>query len=220
MTPQETRELANATCCWLAYKGLTGFQGMLSEATLSLPIAEFLTSRTAWLLQSELPYQKLPGAKELPEFWCDFAGVRKGGNAEVKFILEAKYLKTKAENMRRQIAADFVRLSLPPGKNLKRYFLLAGQSHHFPQSDAEFLFDKRLFGMELNNGHYIQPRQEITKPHLVKFLSSLNDQSESIAVSNVPKSAFVTCRATEEIRGEGSQKYKVMVWSVGLAKEQ
>jgi hypothetical protein len=217
MTPQETCNLAKATCCWLAYKDLTGFQRMLSESTLTLPVAEFLTSQTAWLLQSELYYQKLPGADALPDFWCDFAATRKGGNAQVQFILEAKYLRIKAENMRRQIVADFVRLSMPPGKALKRFFLLAGESQYFSDSSATFLFDKALFGMKVGNGYYIKPRDELAKPHLAKASSSFKDKNFG-DFSLVPNSAYVTCRAVEEVPGN-NKNYKVMIWSVGLAKD-
>jgi len=172
------------------------------------------------MLHSELYYRKLPGAAnyKLPEFSCDFAGTRKGGKEDVQFILEAKYLKVKAENMRGPIASDFVRLALPEGKTLKRYFLLAGESQHFPPSNANFLFDKTLFGMGINNGYYIQPAKEITKPHLSKLLSSFDGDGTDTGKVSIPKSAYVTCRAVEENDGQHERKFRVMIWSIGLAK--
>jgi hypothetical protein len=220
MTKDEIYELARATCSWLAYKDLTGFQRILSEAALTLPIAEFLTARTSWLLQPELYYQKIPGAKWLPEFWCDFAGTRKGGGGGVQFLLEAKYLKSKAEGVRRNIATDFIRLCLPPGKAIKRYFLLAGQSNYFPESDSELIFDRKLFGLEVGRGCYIYPAQELAKPYLTKLSSTLGGDGENGLASKVLKSAYLTCRAVEEVRTVQDRKYKVMIWSIGLTKQE
>jgi hypothetical protein len=46
MTPIEIRGLARAACCWLAYKHITGFDGVLGEAMLSIPISEYLKTST------------------------------------------------------------------------------------------------------------------------------------------------------------------------------
>jgi hypothetical protein len=218
MTPAETQSLANATCCWLAYKSLTGFHSMLSEATLALPIAEFLASRTSWILTSELSYKHLAGPNVLPDFWCDFAGRRKSGEG-TQFILEAKFLKRDAKGASAGIAADFIRLSLPPGLRLKRYFLLAGQSKFFPKSDAGFLFGKNLFGLQPpTKGCYVTPSEEIKKKNLSAFRSSFVTVNGELDDSRIPKLAYVTCRAISEVPSEGDQGFKTIIWSVGRAK--
>jgi hypothetical protein len=107
------------------------------DVSPSVPIAEFLASRTSWTLTSELSYKHLSGPNVLPDFWCDFAGRRKVGK-DIQFILEAKFLKGEAKIVSGRIAFDFIRLSLPPRERLKRYFLLAGESKFFPKSDADF----------------------------------------------------------------------------------
>ncbi len=126
---------------------------------LALPISEFFSSETGWQLVPEHPYRKLDGASTFPDFWCDFAASRKYGEG-MRFILEAKYLKSQASNLASRVVADIVRLSMPTSVGLKRYFLLAGASEYFPDASEEFLFGKRMFGAK---GFYASPKHEVGK---------------------------------------------------------
>src|SRR5262249_20907224 len=144
---------------------------------LSIPISEFLALQTTWVVQPEVQYRKLCGSNLLPEFWCDFAGTPQYGK-EIRFILEAKFLKGKAEKTTRRLVADFLRLSLPTNESLKRYFLLAGREEHFPESDSKILFGQELFGLVVNGGRYIRPREEVQKADFVKAFPQFQNVTE------------------------------------------
>lgn len=159
MKPAEIRGLAKATCAWLAYKHITDFGETLGEGMLAIPISEYLKTTARCDLQSEVLYERL-GLPAQPQFSCDFAGRTTYGK-DYRFILETKYLKSKAHNRSRDIAADLVRLSLPSGERLLRYFLLAGGHDHFWPGDDGFLAKCNLFGLNQGGGKYFQPRNVI-----------------------------------------------------------
>lgn len=210
MTKEEINSLARAACCWLAYKDLTGFGDMLSEAMLSLPISEFLNSLGGWELSTEVNYRDLCQDRDIPEFYCDFAGKRRGGS-DFQFILEAKFLKDKAQNRLRDITADLARLSLPTKKALQRYFLLAGRSVHFP-APGNLALLQGLFDLTLGKAKYIDLSKEVSKAEFVKTFPKFEGVS---SLKGTDWRAYVTCRANEPISVKGSNKFKVVVWSVG-----
>jgi hypothetical protein len=184
---------------------------------LSFPISEYLASRPGWEVTPELHYKKVAEERDLSDFWCDFAARRKSAQ-HVGAILETKYLKGSAQGRARDIQADIIKLLLPPGRRLRRYFLLAGAVEHFPDEGADLFFDRELFGLKVGKGCFIKPRREINKPELAKFLARLGANGIE-RVGYVPENAFVTCRANEEISAAAPKRFRVMVWSIGLANE-
>jgi len=195
MTPAEMSALARATCSWLDYKSLTGFDRLLSEAMLRVPISEYLAAQKTWLLQTEVGYRTLPGADGLRAFWCDFAGTRRYGKGAVRFLLEAKFLKRPIDQMAVPIAADIVRLSLPRHYGLKRLFLLAGKKDYFQGKKSNFLFAK-LFGLEHGKSCELNLNEAITNSDFLKsHRMYANPVNLSKGVYVRPKSAYVTCRA-------------------------
>ncbi len=213
MKHEEISELAKTTCSWLAYKGLTGFEELFIEAMLSLPIAEFLSSRKDWVLEQEVDYRDFLGSGAMPRIWCDFAGRRRYGK-QIDFLLETKVLKREARKAARDIAADLVRLSLPMEKQLTRIFLLAGNSDHFPKSDETFLFS-RMFGLEKQKGCNLKPMDTMSIPG---FKNKFPHVAEAIEMGFAPSAIYALCRAIEEFPGPKNTKYKVVVWTVARTK--
>jgi hypothetical protein len=210
MKQDEISELAKTTCAWLAYKSLTGFEEIFLEAMLSLPIPEFLASRKDWLLDQEVDYRGLPNAAKLPRIWCDFGGKRRFGKQEIDFLLETKFLKQAAKNAAKDIAADVIRLSLPPQKPSTRIFLLAGNSEYFPKTDEAFLFS-RMFSLERKKGCNLRPADAILVPGFAKTFPAV---AETIEKTYAPRAIYVHCRAIVELPGICDTKYKVGAWTV------
>ena len=213
MTPKDIRGLARATCAWLAFKHITGFDDTLGEAMLAIPISEYLRTRAR--LHSEVLYEDL-GLPGLPQFSCDFAGTTIYGK-DYRFVLETKYLKSKAYARSRDIIADLVRLSLSPSDTLKRYFLLAGDHSHFVQGDDEFLASCNLFGLKQGGGKYFQPHKQIQEasfqkkfPQYARLLSQ--------EWSALPEYAYLQLGADEKILINDEQFFQVMIWSVGRSE--
>lgn len=217
MTPPQITSLARATCAWLDYKGLTGFEALLSEAMLKVPISEYLAAQTTWVLKTEVGYRTLPNADGLRNFWCDFTGTRKYGKGEVGFLLKSKFLKRQIDQTAKYIAADIVRLSLPQGRGLVRLFLLAGKRDCFQSKKSSFAFDK-LFDLEKGKGCDLKFNDVLKSADFLKSYPMYKDPiylSKSLYVR--PKSAYVMCRAIEEMP-DMAQGHRVMIWSVSQAQ--
>jgi hypothetical protein len=211
MDQAEISEMANAASTWLAYRSLTGFGPVLSEAMLFVPISEYL-ARTNWKLRPELSYRTLTGDNSLPIFSCDFVGINKFGDG-FRWMLEAKYLKRDAEKMAKHIAADVVRLSMPKNKSLKRFFLLAGRDKYFPGTEVKCLFGK-LFGLGENKGCYVKTNEAIENADFSKSFPIFGQTLKHAANLHIPALAYVTCRAISEISAGRGERYKVVIWSV------
>ena len=52
----EAQDICRAVVCWLEYKSLTGMSGLFSEASLAVPIAEFLSRKHGNEIKSEVPH--------------------------------------------------------------------------------------------------------------------------------------------------------------------
>jgi hypothetical protein len=208
----EIKGLAKATCCWLAYKQLTGFQKFLTEAMLSVPISEFLASRTAWLVTPELYHKKLQNEGQLPDLWFDFAGAKRPGT-KYSFILETKLLKVHVNSRIVPITIDFCKLALPLDQ--RRYFLLAGRSENFcvpGESSEPSNLAHVVLALGVNKGKYVRPRDELARPEFGHFRARLQ------SMSDVPTSAYVTCLASEEVELENEERFRTVIWRVARTK--
>ena len=210
MKPEEIRALAGATCCWVAYKHVTGFGSMLGEAMLSIPISEYLKTSTSWVLVSEVQYRKLAGSEALADLRRDFAA-KPTYSDNYRFILGTMFLKESAWNRARHIAADLIRLSSPTADNLRRYLLIAGEQKHFPINGGEFFCGQNLFGLEEREGRYIRPREEVQIPEFAKLYPKFTT-SHSDHLSDY---AYVQYGANEMVAIARCTKVQVMIWSVG-----
>jgi hypothetical protein len=232
MTRDQVQGLAKATCYWLAYKHVTGFEETLGEAMLAIPISEYLTrsiilndqtessrkegsrKTTSWKLESEVLYKSLELAPAVPELSCDFAGIPSSAS-KFRFILETKFLKTKADNVKWRIMADLIRLSLSFKIRLRRYFLLAGYRESFLGGSNDVL--GWLLKLEPGHGKYFNPRATVQsdgpQSHFSRFVPLLEKDYLS-------HSAFIYCGAKETVMVGKDIGMQVGIWSVGGSEPQ
>src|SRR5450759_3100826 len=82
--------LTRAVSSWLAYKHLTGLAGLLNEASLSVPIAEFLTHNTRYNIVGQENHPNFPGRGVGRKRQLDF--VAKTAAESWVFVIETKSL--------------------------------------------------------------------------------------------------------------------------------
>jgi hypothetical protein len=134
----EPQDISRAVVCWLEYKSLTGMNGLFSEASLAVPISEFLSRRHGGQIKSEVAHPL-------------FASQSRGRPRQIDFVREANGNKTwlsayecKFQNISlSDIINDICRLiclSLPGGIKCKdRYFIFARKL-----GEANILIDKEI----------------------------------------------------------------------------
>jgi hypothetical protein len=212
MNPLEiSSNLAKATFLWLNYKSLTGFDRLLGESMLKVPISEYLI-QTSCLLNTEFRYQDLPGADGLDGFWCDFAGESKSGSG-ICFLLETKFLKRPINQVADQLAADIIRLSLPPGRNLIRLLLLAGKRENFESESLKYPWNS-VFALPARATCKANFQETIASS---RFLKSYPIYAKPIKMTEgkaiIPESTCVECLAIEEEKSL-KNSYRVTIWSI------
>jgi hypothetical protein len=109
--------LTRAVSSWLSYKTLTGLEGLINEASLSVPIAEFLTHNTKY---------EILGQEDHPQFGnrkLDFVAKKRGSDSWV-FAVETKSLPLGDPQ---RFVDDILRLALLNRPGVRRYFLVAGK---------------------------------------------------------------------------------------------
>jgi hypothetical protein len=104
--------LSSAVTYWLNYKRLTGLDDLFSEASLVVPIAEFLTTKSVPKLRSEITHPTFRSRR------VDFVGYSKHGRWT--FVIEAKYLPSTAQS----IVNDLARLLLLDKDNCERFMVI------------------------------------------------------------------------------------------------
>ena len=77
--------LCRAVVYWLNYKHLTGLENLFSEASLTLPIAEFLTTKHVPQLRAEVNHPRFKAVFGRPR-QIDFVGCDRNGTW--KFVIE------------------------------------------------------------------------------------------------------------------------------------
>jgi len=132
---KETRNklLTRAVSSWLAYKHLTGLAGLLNEASLSVPIAEFLTHRTTYNIVGQENHPNFPGKGVGRKRQLDFVAKTAKRWA---FVIETKALPLE----RQGFIDDLLRLALLNKPGVHRYFLVAGE---LTSADWKYLKSKR-----------------------------------------------------------------------------
>ncbi len=119
MDQSEVSELAQATTAWLTYKDLTGAKGLLNEASLSMPILEFLTRKTIFEILREVPHPNFPRVGRGRPKQLDFVARRSG--VGWVFVLETKFGRSSPDSL----INDIMRLALLPSATAKRFLLLS-----------------------------------------------------------------------------------------------
>ena len=138
----EAQEIAEVVSLWLHYKALTGLSGLLNEASMAVPIAEYLASRYGSEVQSERMHPLFHSAGRGRPKQLDFVRVKRGESTwhaayESKFHSEGKS----------GIVDDLCRLAcLSQVKNIgtpHRFLIFAGRRDR----------SEKLFSVNLNTGN-------------------------------------------------------------------
>lgn len=129
--------LSAAVTYWLNYKKLTGLDDLFSEASMVVPIAEFLKTKSIPKLRSESNHPKFKSPRGRPR-QLDFVGYSKHGNWA--FVIEAKYLPATMQS----IVNDLARLLLLDKNNCERFIIIGLPIDGDP---------KQAFKLTMNVGH-------------------------------------------------------------------
>lgn len=128
----EIQDMSRAVVCWLEYKSLTGMSGLFSEASLAVPIAEFLSRKHGNEIKSEVAH---------PLFDTGAAGRPR----QLDFVREAK-----GENKwHAAFECKFQNGSLTDVVNDVCRLLCLSQVKAFTCSNRYFIFARKLGGANL-----------------------------------------------------------------------
>jgi hypothetical protein len=133
-------ELAETVCYWLSYKAATGASRLLTEGSLSIPIAESLFFHR-WEIFTETDYHEIFDGILEKKIYADFYAKR--GNEQL--VLETKFFKSSCHN---RVFNDIVRLGLADFDSVSRVLLLAWSAALNPWNEFRYL-------LELKNGQVL-----------------------------------------------------------------
>ena len=125
----EQQELTQAVAGWLSYKSLTGLRGHLNEASISVPITEFLSTRHGESMRSEVAHPLFKGEKRKgrPKQLDFVQRRRKGEGTSWLAAYECKFQTDLPSRMIADICRLLVLNQANGIGNPKRFFLLAGE---------------------------------------------------------------------------------------------
>jgi hypothetical protein len=116
---QGATDICKAVAYWLNYKNLTGLEGLFSEVSLTVPIAEYLRAEKIGALRAEVNHPAFLQMKGRPR-QLDFVGIRE--NEQWMFAIETKYFPTTIQ----QIVNDIGRLLVLNKPSCGKFLILAG----------------------------------------------------------------------------------------------
>ena len=142
----DSQELARATAHWLAYKRLSGFDPMFSEALLIIPIGEYFLGK-GWNITAEKDCQAILGEGKRGYVNYDVFAEKKDQATRRPLeavLLEMKFFKKGSSNHSRLIT-DFVKLAIPDtNRRFLRFSVLASEDRFSPPPWLEpFISGKR-----------------------------------------------------------------------------
>jgi hypothetical protein len=129
--------LSSAVTYWLNYKKLTGLDDLFSEASLVVPIAEFLKTKNV-PLRSEITHPRFKSRR------VDFVGYSKHGRWT--FVIEAKYLPCTPQ----LIVNDLARLLLLDKDNCERFMVIGLLVEGEVKSDQAFKLTMNVASRRVN----------------------------------------------------------------------
>jgi hypothetical protein len=156
-------DLCRAITFWLNYKQLTGLNGLFSESSLVVPIAEFLKTKSVPQLRAEISHPMFEAIRGRPR-QIDFVGYDKKGNW--KFVIESKFLPSTMQS----IVNDLARLVLINELNCERFMVIALQK-------SESII--KAYALNMNVGG---KRVNVLK----KFFSRTQDKARIINIKDQP----------------------------------
>ena len=123
-------ELAKAVTYWLSYKAATGAAQLLTEGSLSIPIAESLFFHR-WDIETQTDYNQIFSSVVAGKLFVDFYAKR----GDERLVLETKFFKVSSQNL---VFKDIVRLGLAKLDSVHRVLLLAWSASAKAKSYREF----------------------------------------------------------------------------------
>jgi len=124
-------KLAEAVCYWLSYKAATGTAHLLTEGSLSIPIAESLFFHR-WEIHAEKDYHEIFPSIVAKTIYTDFYATKENE----RLVLETKFFKSSSQN---RVFNDIVRLGLAEADSVQRVLLRAWSSNVKPWKHFERL---------------------------------------------------------------------------------
>jgi hypothetical protein len=114
-------EICGAVAYWLNYKNLTGLSGLFSEASLTVPIAEYLKTKRVHSLMTEVNHPGYSHSFGRPR-QIDFVALKRNGGWS--FAIEVKFFPTPIQ----QVVNDIGRLLVLNKPGCEKFFVMAGPS--------------------------------------------------------------------------------------------
>ena len=137
--------LAKAIIHWLEFERLCGRGKLFTEASLKLPVHQYLTANSGSEVEMETPLPGVPPAVGKKKA-LDFVVRRPGGKQAFQHIVESKLVNDKRA-FTQEVFDDLFRLDWvtkpEQGETFDRWLLLAGTVHNLK---------KRIFGVQINPG--------------------------------------------------------------------
>jgi len=215
----EAQELSEAVTYWLHNKSLTGLGGLLNEASMAVPIAEYLAARYRKEVESEKAHPSFPdGGRGRPK-QIDFVRV-KHGDATWHAAYECKFQKPDFY----AIAGDICRLvCLAQNRDIvgtpDRYFVFAAKLNGKGQllekgintgfGQRKSYFDGVLpMGQDNVNGKQTFEIKKLQKKQLAPFVKFAEENNILLPSKIVTKLSGWT----------QSSKYGCAVWKISSAR--
>jgi len=195
-------ELAKAVCYWLSYKAATGTSQLLTEGSLSIPIAESLFFHR-WEIYAETDYHDVFPSISAHKIFADFYAKR----GDERLALETKFFKSSCNN---KVFNDFVRLGLADLNSVHRILLLAWSEKAKANAFREF---KRLLLLKKGETLTIDPvhcifdceGQPVALNNNEVEFARLRDLQNPVATSKVR----ITCADVTQSETYGAAEYSI-----------
>jgi hypothetical protein len=141
-------ELSEAVCYWLSYKAATGTSPLLTEGSLSIPIAESLFFHR-WEIDTEKDYSEIFPNIVPKKIYADFYATHDMDKRSL--VLETKFFKSSSQS---RVFNDIVRLGLAEPDDIRRVLLLAWSKDVKPEGAC-----RQLLSLEKGETLTIDPDQ-------------------------------------------------------------
>jgi hypothetical protein len=196
-------ELAGAVCYWLSYRAATGTADLLTEGSLSIPIAESLFFHR-WNIGTEKDYHEIFPSIASAKIYTDFYTER----SEERLALETKFFKVSCNS---RVFNDILRLGLADPNSIHRVLLLAwSHSAKIKASTKEF---RRLLSLKKGETFTIDPVQCVFEcGDLSVVLNANRSDFERLRKLRYPEATSKvqgTCADAMETDAYGAAEYSI-----------
>jgi hypothetical protein len=199
-----------AVAYWLNYKNLTGLSGLFSEASLTVPMAEYLKTKQVHHLRPEVIHPSFERIKGRPR-QIDFVGMDQYGHWS--FAIEAKFFPSQIQ----QVINDICRLLVLQMPRCEKFLLIAGPGGpgHKNCLKIEMNIDHRRVNVMTRFFSHKRGELKVVKlaeqPIKIRnlFYTFLTDYK----LEKMPNAFQITC-----VDFYRSKQFAVGIWRVGLRR--